>query len=1253
MAEFDENSLRGALGSLGGGTPLRGLPAPQYSIINTGNPEIDMMLSQFLIKQVGIGKFLPQQMPAQNLLDQMASAKYMSAMRSSNLAMREKDNDTLYRRLLEARNKIEATPATELQKIQLQNTAGMINNDYTRPFISALVGPQAMEDFFFGQKGSREMLGQAIGGIGFSRPDSVLGGQRMNERSLKVFTEQLYNNLYGPDADINDISGFSAGRVGTIATELSRRGLLPESMRQLTADERRKVFTANAAELERLSKTPRKDDPSKMLLSPDALKAIRDNSPLDEIAALEGGSDAVRRVDANRVASTLKDYSKAIATVREIFGDNGISNAPMSQVMAAMSALTQNSLGNMDSARLSEVMRKTQMVARDAGISLEGLMGLSARSGALAEVNGLPREFAQDNAILAMERLRALQNTGGFKPGFGRMDPDKAVLAMVDENTRADASHVGRFVAIAQTALDQGLIDDKKGARLKNMLATIREGRTLMYDEATGQQIDVYDELGRNPEEFLRPMFQEAGLSDDLVRTLNSDPNTLEALKNLQGRQFYRMQAGEVKKRIGFDLENRGDIGRTLEESGVIPKDALPKLNADLSAAIASSVIEDANTQMSARERIDTVQSAMLDVFTQRVISEGRASSLDEAREIAKTEMLDVFGNEVNMRQFISSRYAEVGAHVKTNYNQTLPEMQQKMNRKPMNAAADQHLANISRVKMFDALRGPESTLLQRISDTIMTEGGGNAIEKMLGVVDRADVVAKIKAGLKDGAEQDVNNAFVDLVQQRNNLYVDTQPEIDALVGDVASSALGFDELRSLAKDTSAAAAIDKATSYMTTEDVAGNIKSKIGPGGRLQELQRKTEAGETLSPAEDEEKKQLVQMQLAAATKYKDLHGKDAKFDITNPAHVAELAALRDVDETLKLGLGPTVMTEGRLRSAITDASNAGVPLTSNRFSEFDRERMERQQNAFRNYTTGLQTGNASAADILEMRGIKAGGEDDKAKTALAKFLDTGDTAHLEEVKTVLGAKLAGDADKDSKIAQVVASGQFARVIKSLGGLESIGVSNATQANTAEARIKAVKEAAAVLGKSDKADSISKILEKSESPTGLQSDEERETYRRYFLGSEDEFKAALTEDAKRSVKADGTGTISETVEDVAKKVKEIEAKTKPPELAGLGGALSGVGSNIAAAIKDAFSGEVKIQTASIERVEFKSSPRTIDAADPRPVAASLKATADGEIRGTVRIAGDLRSMFVQIARSVIEGTEMPNGIDGAPTRVT
>jgi hypothetical protein len=1179
---------------------------------------------------IGPGKFLPQQFPAQNLIDQAISSKYSSATLAMSHRLRGDgftagtDNAEIFERLKGLRSRFDKTALTPLGEAQMRNSAQIVNNDLTQALLSATVGPQVMEDLFFGQRGSREMLGRSVASIGFYRPDAVTGRERMTEQSLETFTNQIYSNLYGPDADLNDISGFSAGRTGTIMTDLARRGLLPASISKLTTEERRRSIRDNATDI------------GKLKLSPDIVKALEDDAPFEEIAQMAGGADAVRKIDATRVSNSLKEYSKAISTVREIFGDNGISNAPMGQLLAAMEALTQNSMGSMGPGKLENLMRRTQMAARDSGVSLEGLLGLTARAGAVADQNGLSRDYAPDAVIASMERVRALRENGGFAPGFGRMDPDKAAIAFAEQNVQADASPVARLVAVAKRAIKENLLNPAvKGGddQLKALVNAIGSGQTMMYDPKTNKQIDIYEELGRNPDAFLKPMFDAAGITPELASSLYNSPGVEEYLGEMPGRQFHLVQPGEVKTKLGDQIAATGRFGEAMLH---ITDDATrEELNAELSHTFAKTAINVVSTQMKPEERTAAYRNALRNVFIRRAFSESRVEpgNMTAATEYADNEMGRIFGGDAGINQFIGARAGELDAHLEGLFpGLTLPNAQLAYADKNTSAAAQIHRTNMSRINLFDSMRGSGSNPYQRLSDYIVS-GEGSAIDAILGTVDKGEIVGKIKDNMQAGDAEKFDALYKTLVDDKSALYVDTPEERDAVLKAAANGELSavidqFKDTDPMSLLSAVHAQIKDKKTYQTTDQVAAAIKTHIS-----------------------DDKNPTA---LADAAELYTQKGFKGEFKATDE-QLKQLASIDGVHSALGMTIAPDMLTESALKTFLETTRAFNISSDSDRPS---RAEMIKRDEAFNSYTRSHKDGTYKSKDILEMVGVSADiAENEDTNKMLTDFLLKGEDAQSE----ALYDQLVSNGTTPEQAENIISAGRFAYALGGVGGLDSVNAANVSEYNTTTSRAMAVLKAAedGMIDKKSRAVELATLHAQGK----LTAEKDKEEYKETFSDTKklsDELSAAATPlpGNKYGVAGDDkkqTGSRSGVDDKILADAQEREKALRPPDLSavvgGLGEGLASVGTNIAAAIKEAFNGEITIQTAKIEKLELNLGDIASKIGSSITTVSSPRSR-DGEIKGSVRLAGDLKTVFLNIINEAKESVESPTDPVGAGMHV-
>jgi hypothetical protein len=163
------------------------------------NAEMSNLLSMFagpmLPLLTGANNFLPHMMPSQGLMDQYMMRQYQNQTRISAFSMAGAGNQDVAKRLLAMRSGFTDDPASELNKQQAEQFAGLINNPITKAIAGAVMGPENLEAMLHGRKGDVAALNNVANQIGFFRNDPS-GAKRMDAQSLEDFSRGVYSHLY-------------------------------------------------------------------------------------------------------------------------------------------------------------------------------------------------------------------------------------------------------------------------------------------------------------------------------------------------------------------------------------------------------------------------------------------------------------------------------------------------------------------------------------------------------------------------------------------------------------------------------------------------------------------------------------------------------------------------------------------------------------------------------------------------------------------------------------------------------------------------------------------------------------------------------------------------------------------------------------------------------------------------------------------------------------------------------------------------
>jgi hypothetical protein len=1157
--------------------PLTQLMQPNYNPLGSGNQALDTLFALTVPGMFGKGTFLPQQYPAQGILDQFISNKYRQSAYKLEMDARTADSRRIYENMLKTRSHFTPDPPMPLMAAQLYEGANVLNSMPVQTLAEMFLGPQMSEDIFFGRRGSKARLARGIGRIGFSRRDSISGANGMSADTLQAFSDQIYDNLYGPGTAMSDVAGFSAGRAGDILNELAQRGLLPQSASSLNSYERRRVFGDKSLR-----------DKS---FSAEINAALDNGGTIDEIVKLEGGGDAIRKIDATRVSNTLKSYTEALSSVREIFGDNGMSDAPMSQLIAAMDALTQNSMNSMSSEKITNIMRRTQMAARDAGVGLEGLMGLTARSGAIADQYGLSRSIASENVIGAMERIKSLEDTGGFRPGFGRMDKTKAAMFALDQGMRADSSTVGRLIGVVSRVVAES--DDtfktNQGKNLTAMVEALKQGSSTYFDTALGRDVNIYEEMGTNASAFFGRHLEAAGVDRSRADAYFRDPNTQ---RFMIANRAVHAQAYELKQKMSLDFAGNSLIADRIGDR--VAADQKLALQNTIGQNLAASMIDTINTTMEPDESINIMQSSM----ERAVRSHIRANNAGMTeRDVAAQSRTLLYGpggmfKDVNeMRQFLAAQQAEMGVFVAANTGMKLGEAQQMFNQRGRAEAINQQRQNLSRATLFGANEiGDGSNFMQRLADS------GFNVMAALGAIDNESIRERLYlaisgvtgnetkdelAAAKNAGRDSITNVFTSAKSQYDAAIVGDKT---ALVEDLAAGRLSFDQLRNRVVGGVSDVRIRDKDSLITTRTLSDNLKRQYAAGGGNKDII--DEAFDKIYAGTDKDKA----AEITSGAAFRSL-AENARSYLNDPALLSQI------------GLTGEVATEAEVNRAL---SSVDVLKNVN-----DKSRVS----AMKTFMKQLEEGTISSTGIVDLFANNLTGNNRTGAIAgIEKAIENRASPESIASITKLMADYGLTAAQQSPIIDS---------IKTASGLKTFGWGMGDLTNSPRiARMLALQEQVS-LGNIPAASGVGKII-----LSGSAEEKRRLAEDEAYLTQE------LDKDNVTRVDRGGGMSTKEIKEKIDASANELSAgqSTKPnltPDLSNIGASISqaitdSVGPELSNAFRDSFK-DLKLSNVTIDGANLDigdSVAKALTSAMAGVTAAASAAYSKLEISGNLTIKG-------------------------------
>jgi hypothetical protein len=413
-------------GTIFNGTPIGPVTtfnfAESFGIRGDSAPVINMALQGIVPSLFGSsGQYFAQMNPQMNLYEQM---RRRSAFEMQQASMREAasvDKRT-YQGLFTGFANIAGTPVG----FREQQAINVMANDMASimPMLAS-AAPDLM-DRLHGTRGSAIVMAQRMAQTAQMMADPLSGQLGMSQASLSAINKNVFNSLFGEGADISQMRGVTAGQAGAMYDEMARRGMVSTAPRSLSEIAR-----------ESLAKQMGPQQPNAL------------GKTVDELMNMPDFDDKMRQFESSRITDRLKSMAGAVSAMKDIFGENGQPDAPMSQIFNALQQLTQNNLSNMNGADVEKMVRGAAVSARMTGMGIQNMMAAVAAAGSLTDRHGLNRQFATGVASDASVFAQAFANQTGNTRAFGLIDKEK--MLQLDMQTRAAA--LGSSEANAQAAL--------------------------------------------------------------------------------------------------------------------------------------------------------------------------------------------------------------------------------------------------------------------------------------------------------------------------------------------------------------------------------------------------------------------------------------------------------------------------------------------------------------------------------------------------------------------------------------------------------------------------------------------------------------------------------------------------------------------------------------------------------------------------------------------------------------------------------
>lgn len=454
------------------GPSMYGSTPPNYSPYggqaNNGTALLLSILTPLLQTQMSKFGLTPTQfLPQQNLYDQVIARQYMVGQQQAATITSQRDAQT-YRQFFSGAYKAAGFDLTDgRSQAHIKRMASDLSG--MAPIVAAFM-PETF-DALHGRRGSALVMSQAIHRAGQHRVDPTTGQTRMRGDTAGRISAELFDSLYGQGASIEAMRGISAGGAGAIYEDLSNRGMLDPSIGRLSKreqDRRIKDMRLSYSDMDRIAER-----------TTGSVNDVRNAVSNPAAAPREVRDEMLITYDAAKARNRIKNMTGAVSAMRDIFGDSGNANAPMAELMKALDQMTQGGFATMSPGKIEQTVRRTNYLAKAAGVNLETVLGLTGQGAGTADRLGVDRSFVPQMLQQTLAFGAGLNTSGVLsQPAWGASGRDKMTLMHQQLGLSAAASpNINRVNALIRMN-DQGLIDTStpEGQKLAKLAAAAKRG---------------------------------------------------------------------------------------------------------------------------------------------------------------------------------------------------------------------------------------------------------------------------------------------------------------------------------------------------------------------------------------------------------------------------------------------------------------------------------------------------------------------------------------------------------------------------------------------------------------------------------------------------------------------------------------------------------------------------------------------------------------------------------------------------------
>lgn len=488
------------------GIPVPGGPQGAQALAMLLGPQFQRMMSQAGLTGMGLGH-------DQNIYDRFQAQQQQTLMQEQLRAASQFDRSS-YMNTFQGLAALHGTPMGGQQRLSANRLADLAVS--FSPWM-AQNNPDIL-DQLSGSRGSATVMASRLANFGRYRLDPVTGQMGNDPKSTEALTSNIMKEMYA-ESNLSNMKGITAGQLGSIAEQLSLRGLMggAEFGREGLLRNLKGIQEGGGVAGQQLTDAMKKIPAVKT----DARTGKLDLSgisatDLDALTQDSNVATKLRDFDASKVKNSLKAYVGAIAAMRDIFGDAGHPNAPVPALMQALESMTTGAMGQVDPTKLGQMARQTYYLAKTAGISADSAMVIQQDAASRGQQLGIEAPFAIHATQDSLGFNAALRSSGALTtPVFGGMT--EAQLTQTNSNMTVQGAASIAGTRIGTLARIRKIVAATPDSDLSRVFAAIDAGQAVVKLK-DGRDLDINRMTGTDVE----AIGMAAGMTRDSVQAMLS-----------------------------------------------------------------------------------------------------------------------------------------------------------------------------------------------------------------------------------------------------------------------------------------------------------------------------------------------------------------------------------------------------------------------------------------------------------------------------------------------------------------------------------------------------------------------------------------------------------------------------------------------------------------------------------------------------------------------------------------------------------